>query len=360
MEDPTGKKMAMIALSADGTLSKSTAYYGTGYGGGGGSSGGSGGSSGGGSYGSGGSGGGFGGGGDSGGGGGGGGFGGGGDSGGGGGGAGGGSGDDEGGGFVSPTTVYADWGAPLACGNNGSIQLGWGFTSTFEADYFRISRATSLDGRYEVLIDGWPIWYTSYSDFVANGTEYYYKIEAVSLSGVSVSCPTVLSAAASATGAYALAAQAGFDALAASVAGSAIADRITLYDTPIGFGSGVLGAAAWYEPYFNTITIDLSQFSSSVTVHAALLGHEGTHAWWAHDTTQGQPLRAGDPDDPARLYDNTIDQEFHAFTNGAAVWNEIKGAETDFNQDAWAAIMALGEAEAKTVIRLYYPDLAEY
>jgi len=40
MEDPVGKKTATIALSADGNLSKSTAYYGRGYGGQGGAYGG--------------------------------------------------------------------------------------------------------------------------------------------------------------------------------------------------------------------------------------------------------------------------------------------------------------------------------
>jgi len=352
MQDPAGKKAAVISLSADGTLSKSTAYYGTTYlggggsysgaGGGGGGGGGSGscascGSDGAGDAGSGGEGGG-------------------------GGcpGCGGGSGALPGGGSTTPTATYVDWGAPLACGNNGYIQLGWGFSSAFAADYFRISRAASPSGPFSVVIDGWPAWYTNYVDTVPNGTTYYYQIEAFSSSGASVTCPTILSATASATGAYASAAQAGFNVLAASTAGNTISDMIALYNAPIGFGSGVPGAAAWYEPDFNTITINVSEFSKSVNVHAALLAHEGTHAWWYHDTTQGQPLRAGDPDDPLRLYDNSIDQEYHAFTNGANVWNEIKGAETDLNQDGWASVMALSEAEAKAVIRLYYPGLSEY
>lgn len=196
---------------------------------------------------------------------------------------------------------------------------------------------------------------------MANDQLYFYKIEAVADDGTFIVCPSTLWAMASATSTYAVAVQAAFEILDVSVAGAQIADRVDLYGASIGFGSGVEGAAAWYEPFFNTITINISEFSSSVNVHAALLGHEGTHAWWYHDTTQGQPLRAGDPDDPDRLDDNSIDQEYHAFTNGANVWDEVKDpAETDFNQDSWAAVMALGEAQAKEVIRLYYPGLQEY
>jgi len=349
MEDPTGKKSAMIALSADGTLSKSTAYYGMGYGGQGGAAGGGGGggaSLGGGSgSGAGGGGGGGDGGGD----------------------GGGGSGDsgsgdgEEGSPEPSSSSAQAEWGTPQATGNDGFIQLGWDFSSGFPATSFRISRATSQEGPFKLFVDGWPVWYTNFVDFVANDQLYFYKIEAVADDGTFIVCPSTLWAMASATSTYAVAVQAAFEMLDVSVAGAQIADRVDLYGASIGFGSGVEGAAAWYEPFFNTITINISEFSSSVNVHAALLGHEGTHAWWYHDTTQGQPLRAGDPDDPDRLDDNSIDQEYHAFTNGANVWDEVKDpAETDFNQDSWAAVMALGEAQAKEVIRLYYPGLQEY
>jgi hypothetical protein len=69
------------------------------------------------------------------------------------------------------------------------------------------------------------------------------------------------------------------------------------------------------------------------------MAHEGTHVQW---------------DAP-----NSIDQEYHAFKAEAAVWNKVKGDQTDTQCDAVSEMMARGEAEAEEEIRQMYPKLPE-
>lgn len=244
-------------------------------------------------------------------------------------------------------------GAPTAIANDGLVNLSWDITSGADVVYYSIYRSTANEGGpYEPLVGRWPVSATYFSDSdVTNGQTYYYRIDAVYSSGAYSSSP-IASATPSASSSYAVASAAAFSSLAASVSGAEISQRITLYDTKIGFGSGVSGALAWFSPYFNTITFDLDEFGNSNEVHAALLAHEGTHAWWDHDPTQGEPERETNGD--------TIDQEYNAFLAGANVWNEVKGSETDYQMDSWAEIIGEGEASAKETIRIYYSGLPEY
>ena len=341
--DTAGEKPIVISMYADGTVAYT--YSGIGYGGdGSGSSGGGASGGGGGGGGAGGSGGGLGSGGSG--------------SGGSGSSSSGGSSGDEGdsssnvftGGAEG--TVFGFTQIPVATGNDGFVSLGWTGVGIMP-DYFNIYRATSENGDYSLLESEWYASADYYTDlFAENDTNYYYRIDAVYADQGAYSS-TVVSAMPSATSTYALAAQTALEELTAARAGEEIADILDLYNVTIGFGTCNNQALAWYEPLFNTIRIDLDQFEKTKEVHTALLAHEGTHAWWANDITQGQPERGLNLGD-------SIDQEYHAFSNSAAVWNEIKRGQTDLDQDSWADVIALGEADAKEVIRLYYPGLPDY
>ena len=86
--------------------------------------------------------------------------------------------------------------------------------------------------------------------------------------------------------------------------------------------------------------IDDSLQNDSLAVLAAHLAHEGMHVQWDE---------AG-----------SINQEYHAFKAQAAVWNELRGSETD-NQCDWVNwIISLGETQVKKRIRRLYLDLPEY
>jgi len=255
-----------------------------------------------------------------------------------------------------------------AYANDGHVNLAWDLSDVWGlVDHVNIlRREKDVDtgeaiGQFQTIMSGWPPVFP-YTDLVENGKKFDYQIQAIGYSGGILETSPIETVETSNATEYALSVQAAFDVLNASAAGSTVAGRIALYDVPMGFGSGVSGAMAWYSPYFNTITLGIESFFDGTEVQAALLAHEGTHAWWDFDATQGQPLRWGDPDESDRIGSNSIDQEYNAFMNGAAVWNEVKGSLTDYNQDGWAGVMALGEAEAKQFIRIAYDEqgLAEY
>lgn len=249
-------------------------------------------------------------------------------------------------------TVSAFSEAPTAIGNNSFINLGWTAASN-SPSYYNIYRSLSSLGSFDLIQETWPAGATFYSDLgLTNDQTYYYRIDAVYSTGT-FSSSSVFSSAPSSTSIYAQKSAAAFEALAVSTNGLEISGKISLYDVNIGFGSGVSGALAWYVPFFNTITINLEEFEKSQSVQASLLAHEGTHAWWSNDMTQGQPERGTSTD-------NSIDQEYNCFLNSANVWNEIKGSATDPDMDGWASIMALGEAQAKEYIRQVYAGLPEY
>jgi len=91
---------------------------------------------------------------------------------------------------------------------------------------------------------------------------------------------------------------------------------------------------------------------------AALIAHEATHAdydyypqKWIDLTLQQHPeLTAGDLHIPG----NSIDQEYNAFKDQVAVWNQTKNGLTDPNNDGWAQVLAQGEAFAKAEIQQVY------
>ena len=249
-------------------------------------------------------------------------------------------------------TASAFTAVPTAIGNDSFINLGW-TDATNNPSYCNIYRSSSLSGPFDIIQETWPAGATYYSDLgLTNGQTYYYRIDAVYSTG-SFASSSVFSATPSATSAYAQKSAAAFEALAASTSGTEVSGKISLYNVNIGFGSGASGALAWYVPFFNTITISLDEFENSQSVQTSILAHEGTHAWWNNDTTQGQPERGTSTDD-------SIDQEYNCFLNSANVWNEIKGSETDPNMDGWASIIALGEAQAKEYMKLIYAGLPEY
>jgi Tfp pilus assembly protein PilE len=239
---------------------------------------------------------------------------------------------------------------PVGIGNDGFVNLGWSIPSGGPSAY-NIYRSTSESGGFELIQQGWPVFATYYTDFsVTNDQTYFYRIDAAYGSDTFASS-AVFSATPSESSVYAQKSSTAFQTLQASVSGNEISQKISLYDTKIGFGSGVEGALAWYVPVFNTITFNLDEFPKSQNVLGSLLAHEGTHAWWANDLTQGAPLRVSS---------NSIDQEYNCFLNNTNVWNEIKGSETDVDLDGWGSVIALGEAQAKEIIRLAYAGLPEY
>jgi hypothetical protein len=124
--------------------------------------------------------------------------------------------------------------------------------------------------------------------------------------------------------------------------GKPIADSIKAHGTTTRFGKIESNAIAQFEPGNNRITIHDSQRDSSPEVISAHLAHEGTHVQWDR------------PD--------SIDQEYHAFKNQADVWNEVKGGQSDDQCDQVSNMIALGEADAKYIIRQQYQDqdLPEY
>ncbi|MCX5708022.1 MAG: type II secretion system protein [Candidatus Omnitrophica bacterium] len=121
--------------------------------------------------------------------------------------------------------------------------------------------------------------------------------------------------------------------------------------------------AFWWGTAHNTIYVNQSlQAGTSNQAIAALISHEATHAdydynsqeWIDYTLAQHSELTAADLSIP----DNSIDQEYNCFGKQVAVWNELKDARGDANNDAWAAYYAQGEAAMKAQIRSVYSDQA--
>lgn len=131
------------------------------------------------------------------------------------------------------------------------------------------------------------------------------------------------------------------DELASSIAGRAAATAIQSQGTSVRFGKTDSTAIAHFDPSTNEIVLNEALQDASNPRLAAHLAHEGTHVQW---TGRGYSL----------------DEEYHAFSAQAAVWNELKGAEVDRQCDWVSAIIALGEMRAKWHIAELYPDLPDY
>jgi len=103
---------------------------------------------------------------------------------------------------------------------------------------------------------------------------------------------------------------------------------------------------AYFDPGRNEIVISEGLREASLNVLVQHLAHEGTHTQWMLQWNRS----------------NSIDQEYHAFKAEAAVWNELKGNETDEWCDKVSWMISLGEVDAKTIIRRQpaYKNLPEY
>lgn len=242
--------------------------------------------------------------------------------------------------------------------NSGYVHLAWltMASGSKQATGYNVYRSTALNGSYD-KINSQPLKTTEYIDKVPmNDTPYFYKLQAVFSDGWSELSNAVNVTPAS-DNIYSQKIALAFDALSGSVSGANIAADITKYNVPILFGyvDPSANAVAWFSSALEAIMINVTEKDYSKNVHAALLAHEGTHTQWHFDKTLGTPTPDGTP-----RSDNSIDQEYNAFLNNTAVWNELKGGETNANLDSWAATIGLGEAAAKADIRITYSDLPEY
>jgi hypothetical protein len=122
--------------------------------------------------------------------------------------------------------------------------------------------------------------------------------------------------------------------------------------------------AYWMNIGDNTIHLNqnLAQGTSNQAI-AALIAHEALHAdysyypakWIAYTRSRYPALPLVDIHIyPDPWEEDTIDQEYTAYGKQVAVWNALKEARVDANNDAWAAYYAQGEADMKAEIRLLY------
>jgi len=130
------------------------------------------------------------------------------------------------------------------------------------------------------------------------------------------------------------------DKLRMTVAGGSIAEVIENKGTRLRFGETSGGAVAQYDSQSNEIIVNAQCRVLPVNVLAAYLAHEGIHVLW---------------DEP-----NSIEQEYQAFRAEAAVWEELKGEETDRQCDLVTAMISRGERMAKLEIAFLYPELPEH
>jgi len=126
--------------------------------------------------------------------------------------------------------------------------------------------------------------------------------------------------------------------LAGTTAGQSVADAIRRRGVIVCFGP-TDDAIAYFDPARNEIVISETLQHASTGILAAHLAHEGAHVQW------NQP--------------DSIDQEYHAFSTQAAVWNQVRGNESDEQCDWVSGMMTLGESQAKRLIRSLYPELPE-
>ncbi len=102
---------------------------------------------------------------------------------------------------------------------------------------------------------------------------------------------------------------------------------------------------------------------------AAAIAHEATHAdydynsqEWIDDTLERHP-ELGTGDLHITVYPgNSIDQEYMACCRHIAIWNELKGDQTNAVMDSYSNIIAAGEDFAKVYLKGIsgYADLPDY
>lgn len=91
------------------------------------------------------------------------------------------------------------------------------------------------------------------------------------------------------------------------------------------------------------LVFDVKQLAiKTKEIVAAILEHE---SWHVHQ------LFSGIMDDFIH-YPRTVDIEYEAFVAGAAVWDSVKGSQTDRTLDAGSACVAQGEARCKEILAL--------
>jgi len=134
------------------------------------------------------------------------------------------------------------------------------------------------------------------------------------------------------------------DSLESTAIGKEIGKEIRENNVGIKFSEANEGAIAQFNPNTNEITLDESLRDADPSVLAAHLAHEGTHAQWF---AQG-------------IDHDSIDQEYHAEKNEAAVWEAVKGDKTDDQCDFISEEISQGEADAKMHIRQRYPYLLDW
>jgi hypothetical protein len=122
--------------------------------------------------------------------------------------------------------------------------------------------------------------------------------------------------------------------------------------------------------YINTATT--GGFTSAAL--AAYLSHEAMHAdfyfdpnkWVAQTLADHPELTNADihinriPFNSAYAPYDSIDQEYHAFSNQALLWKEIKGTEVNAQLNVVVTLYDMGEADLKAAIRPAYLTLPEY
>ncbi|MBM3127944.1 MAG: hypothetical protein FJ009_04820 [Chloroflexi bacterium] len=121
--------------------------------------------------------------------------------------------------------------------------------------------------------------------------------------------------------------------------GRSIVQAIRARGTQVRFGEATEGAIAHFDPRANEIVISETLRDATPSVLSAHLAHEGTHVKWSRS--------------------DSIDQEYHAFSAQAEVWNRLKASHTDEQCDWVSWMISLGERDAKNIIRRYYPGLPE-
>lgn len=267
-----------------------------------------------------------------------------------------------GGGGIPPPQINPN--VLVATPNNGIVHLGWAAVTngSMKAIGYNIYRSTAFDGPYDKLTPVYMGEYEYIDKVPANGTTYYYKLEAVFSNGSSALSDPV-SATPTSNNSYSQMADQALSALGSSVAGAEIAEDIIKNNVPVLFGYNPDdNNLAWFlsSPDWEVIVINTADTGYSPNAYAALLAHEGTHLQWKLDPSLGMPTPDGKP-----RSDNSIDQEYHAFLNAAAVWNELKNGEKNEQLDQVVDMINAGEQEAKKIIRSTYnngsdQDLPDY
>lgn len=121
--------------------------------------------------------------------------------------------------------------------------------------------------------------------------------------------------------------------------GRSISETILNTGTTIRFGQIENGTVAYFDSEHNEIVINNNSQNAFPEILAAHLAHEGTHVQWNRE--------------------GSINQEYHAFRAQAEVWSQLKEDEVDAQCDFVKWMISLGEKEAKSHIRRYYPNLPE-